>query len=566
MIRKGSRELARLTAALVLAGSLLPGVAAPVQAATLGEVKDGFAKNVIIMIPDGMSHPGVTLSRWVYNDGKALHMDSIATGLISTHNADTAIADSAPAGTAMATGYKTQDKLVGVKPAAATLPGARAVSADEALAPTASILEAAKLDGKAIGIVATSEIQHATPADFSAHATHRGLYTSISEQQVYQNMDVVMGGGADYLLPDPKGSTDPKNKMRIDGENMQKAIKAMGYNYVTTRADLLKVKSGKLWGAFAPTAMKRHMDRPAEEPSLAEMTGKSIELLSKDKDGFFLMVEGSQVDWAAHANDTIGVISEIKAFDDAVGVALKYAKSNKDTLVIVATDHGNGGISIGDASTTKTYPEHPISHFTATLKKATMTEEKAVGQINADRSNIKEVMAKLGINDLTDDEVKAIAGAKGVDKDGKAVDNTGAVISKIVSGRAHIGWTTGGHTGEDVVLYVYSSDYRNTLTGTIQNSDIALYAAKAMGLNLDSASKKLFIPESKLAGLGMKAVKDLTDVTNPVLVITKGGKTYKLHADKNMMESSGKKISYNGVNIYNGKQFYIPQAAIDAMK
>lgn len=556
-----TRALAVLTAGVVLTMSAVPSFAAP-----LSEIKSGFAKNVIIMIPDGMSHSGVTLARWVYNDGKALHMDAIASGLMSTHNSDTAIADSAPAGTAMATGYKTQDKLIGVKPTQATLIGARPVTAEDGYTPVASILEAAKLKGKSVGIVATSEIQHATPADFTAHATHRGLYTAIGEQQVYQNMDVVLGGGAAYLLPDTKGSADPKNKTRIDNEDMQEAIKSLGYTFATTRDQMLQVKSGKLWGAFTPGAMSKHIVKKQEEPSISEMTSKSIELLSKNKNGFFLMVEGSQVDWAAHGNQTIGLISEIKAFDDAVGVALKYAKSNKDTLVIVASDHGNGGISIGDASTTGNYSELPMSHFTGTLKKAFTTEESAAMQLNADRSNVKLVMSTLGINDLTADEEKKIANAKGTDENGKSFDNTLTEMVKVVNMRARIGWTTGGHTGEDVVLYTYANGYENRLSGTVQNSDIAVYAAKALNLDLDAASNALFVPQSKLAGLGFKVTLDDSELSNMVLVLEKNGKTYRFPENKNHYLQNGYVKVYNGINIYNGKQFYIPQAALNMIK
>lgn len=553
-----SKSLVTLTLVMTLAAPAAPSLAVP-----LSEVETNFAKNVIVMIPDGMSQDGLTLARWVYNDGKPLNVDELASGLVKTHNADTAIADSAPAGTAMATGYKTNDKLVGVKPAKATLEGAREVTPEDALAPAASVLEAAKLSGKSVGIVSTSEIQHATPADFSSHVIHRNMYTAIGEQQVYQDMDVVLGGGGDYLLPDPKKSTDPKSKMRIDNENMQTVLEETGYNFVTTKAEMLAVKEGKLWGAFAPKAMSKDLVKSEAEPTLAEMTSKSLELLSKNNDGFFLMVEGSQVDWAAHPNQTIGLVSEIKAFDQAVGVALNYAKSNKDTLVIVATDHGNGGISIGDASTSGNYSELPPEYFTSVLKKATITEEAAGQLISAERTNVKEIMAKLGVTDLTDEEEKVIVEAKGVDKDGKAFNNTVTEMSKLINKRSHIGWTTGGHTGEDVPLFVYAPSYNNQLTGTIQNSDIALYTAKAMGMDLDIASKELFVPQSELGGKGYNASIDLTDATNPVLVVEKSGIEYRFPENKNYYLENGVQKSYNGINVYNSKQFYIPQVALD---
>lgn len=548
--------------ALFLAVSL----AVPAYAQPLRSIPSGFAKNVILMIPDGMSHSGVTLARWVYNNGDPLHMDEIASGLMMTHNADTAIADSAPAGTAMATGYKTQDKLIGVKPLAATLPGSTPVVVGEGMAPIANILEAAKLAGKSTGLVATSEIQHATPADFSAHAIHRGMYTNIGEQQVYQMMDVVLGGGADYLLPDTTGSKDPKSKQRIDGENMVFELKQLGYNYVTSRKEMLSVTSGKLWGGFKGGALDRNIAKSDEQPSLAEMTEKSIDLLSKNKKGFFLMVEGSQVDWAAHGNQTIGVISEIKAFDDAVGVALDYAKSNKDTVVIVATDHGNGGISIGDMSTSGTYPEHPIQYFTSVLKLAKLSEQEAAAKVNTERTNFKDVVASLGIADMTEAEDKALIAAKGKDASGKAFDNTLKLLTAMVNQRAHIGWTTGGHTGEDVVLYVYTADYRQRLSGTVQNSDIARYAAQAMGIQLDQASKALYVPHVELEKRGFKVTVDPSQLGSAMIVVEKQGVQFKVLENKNAFLYNGYRKYYNGVNIYNGDKFYLPQAAVDLME
>ncbi|MBP2028355.1 alkaline phosphatase [Acetoanaerobium pronyense] len=550
---------------IALASVFLLSSSTPSTAAPLSQINEGFAKNVIIMIPDGMSHPGVTLTRWVYNDGHPLHMDELATGLIMTHNSDTAIADSAPAGTAMATGFKTQDKLIGVKPSVSTLVGARNVDEEQHFSPAASILEAAKFNGKSIGIIATSEIQHATPADFSSHAIHRSLYTQIGEQQVYQNMDVVFGGGRNFLLPDINGSKDPSSKTRIDGENMQEAIKELGYDFITNKNEMINSSSKKIWGAFTPMAMSKDLVRSDDEPSLAEMTKKAIEVLSENKDGFFLMIEGSQIDWAAHGNQTIGLISEIKAFDDAVGEALKFAKSNKDTLLIVASDHGNGGISIGDISTTKSYPEHSMEYFTSVLKKAKITEEKASTLINSERSNVKEVMSQLGINDLTDEEELVIVSAKGKYEDGKEFDNTLNEISKLVNKKSKIGWTTGGHTGEDVVLYVYASSWDNTLTGTIQNSDIALYAAKAFGIDLDGITEKLFVSSSRLSSLGFNCNIDESDETNVVLVATKKGRTFRFPENKNYMIENGIEKDFNGISVFNGKDFYIPQEAVDLM-
>ncbi|MFZ2706407.1 MAG: alkaline phosphatase, partial [Leptotrichiaceae bacterium] len=139
------------------------GVSVPLE-----KVEEGFAENVIIMIPDGTSVSGVTLARWIYNDGEPLYLDEMAAGLVRTYNSDTPIADSAPGGTALSTGIKTQDKLIAIRPKIATLYGTSPEDTKEPYAPIASVLELAKLQGKSIGIISTSEVMHATPADFTA--------------------------------------------------------------------------------------------------------------------------------------------------------------------------------------------------------------------------------------------------------------------------------------------------------------------------------------------------------------------------------------------------------------
>ncbi|MDO5028507.1 MAG: alkaline phosphatase, partial [Bacillota bacterium] len=271
----------------------------------------GTTKNVILLIPDGMSVEAVTSARWM-TDSKSFTFDQMATGLVRTNNSNTPIADSAPAGTAMATGIKTVSPFIGTYPTKALMPGAEGFDESKSMMPIANVLEGAHRKGMATGIIATSQIQHATPADFSAHHPNRNNYEDLAEQQVYQNIDVVLGGGSRYLSADS----------RKDGEDLISVIKGLGYDYVEDTAAMKASTGNKLWGMFAPKAMSYDIDRdPAKEPSLAEMTSKAIDVLSKNKDGFFLMVEGSQIDWAAHDNDPVGIRSEVIAFDKAVAVA-----------------------------------------------------------------------------------------------------------------------------------------------------------------------------------------------------------------------------------------------------
>ncbi|MGL6100170.1 MAG: alkaline phosphatase [Fusobacteriaceae bacterium] len=549
-MNKTNFKLATIGAFLAMVGTI--------EAVPLEEVKPGFAKNVIFLIPDGSSSTVSTLARAVYNDGESLNIDALASGMVKTYNSDTFIADSAPAGTALATGWKTQDKLIGVKPKAAILKGARVPLPGDELSPAASVLEAAKLNGKAVGIVVTSEVLHATPADFTSHSIHRNNYSVIGEQQVHQNLNVVFGGGKSYLKKDV--ATNANSKKRTDGEDMLESLKSNGYKIIETLDEMKTLNKDFVWGLFAEKDIPYDLDRDKNTvPSLAQMTEKAIELLSKDEDGFFLMVEGSKVDWAGHANNPVAITSEFMAFDKAVGVALEYAKKNSDTLVVVVTDHGTGGISIGNLATSSNYPELPVHVFTKDMKKAKFTEVLTAEKI-LENKNIAKVTAKdmLGL-DLTDEELKAI---------NKAEKTSGieSILGKAMSERAHLGWTTNGHTAEDVPLYVYTSNYANQLTGTVNNSDIALYIAKAMNLDLDLATDELFVSGKKIKEMGINVNIDTKNKFQPVFTLSKGGKKYVFEENKNYYELDGKKVKFNGIVVFNGKDVFIPNAALKDIK
>lgn len=506
-------------------------------------------KNVILLIPDGQTIAALTLARW-YQGGQPLAVDEITTGLVRTYNADTPIADSAPAGTAMATGFKTNTKYIGVLPSVATLYNVESIKAGDEQKPIATILEAAKLQGKATGIVATSQIQHATPADFTSHYPDRNNYEGLAEQQVYNKLDVALGGGYNYLL----------KQNRTDKEDLFSELANMGYEVVKTKDEMKNSKATKLYGLFADVALAYEMDREENrqsEPSLAEMTGKAISILSKDKDGFFLMVEGSKVDWAAHANDPIGVISDVLAFDASVKVALDFAKKDGNTVVIVASDHGNGGLSIGNKDTSNNYDKVPLSAFIEPLKKVKLTGEGIETKLNGDRSNVEEVMKEYyEITDLTAEEIKSIKEAKA----GSVNYATGPIISK----RSYLGWTTNGHTGEEVALHVYHPKNK-VLMGTVQNTDISKYMADVMGLDLKIANDRLFnnIMQT-LENASLQYYWNNGDFVNPELVITDGIDKMTIPANKDYYILNGKKIQTPGLNVFiNGDKFYVSKDIVN---
>lgn len=178
--------------------------------------------NVIMLVMDGASSSATTLARWY--KGAPLVMDEIASGGVKTFSSESAITDSAPGGTAMATGNKSNSGYVGVLPSVVNSPGAEKVKSRDQFKPVANVLEGAELSGRSTGIVATSEIQHATPAAFSSHHVNRNNFSVIGEQQVYQDMEVVLGGGKKALLPESEKGT------RKDGENLMKVLENKNYD------------------------------------------------------------------------------------------------------------------------------------------------------------------------------------------------------------------------------------------------------------------------------------------------------------------------------------------------
>jgi alkaline phosphatase len=220
---------------------------------------------------DGTAATHIAMARWY--KGAPLALDGILTGAVRTYSAESVITDSAPAATAFATGYKTNSQFLGILPETTTVPGVAPIDAELKYKPVATVLEGARLAGKAVGLVATSNIQHASPAAFSAHTPYRDKFNVIAKQQVYEGIDVVFSAGKKYLVPQEAGG------MRADGQNLIETLRAGGYAFVETRDQMLALNRGKAWGLFAADSLQNDMDRKTlapNEPSLAEMTKKAI--------------------------------------------------------------------------------------------------------------------------------------------------------------------------------------------------------------------------------------------------------------------------------------------------
>ncbi|WP_297712380.1 alkaline phosphatase [Clostridium sp.] len=509
MISKKTRNtLISKAGVLILGCTLVFGSINPLTT----KANEKKVKNVIYLIADGMSDGILTAAKY-YNDiqdgtlgNDKLYMDSIRSGFVKTSWANGPITDSAPAGTALSSGYKTNPGVVGLNTEGT---------------PQATILEAAELNGLSTGIIATSEITHATPAAFSAHVENRQDYNSIMKQQLYKGIEVVLGGGSLFFESTGGGK-------RNDGKDLTEDIKELGYDYVTTRSEMNESNSDKLWGLFAEKDLAYDFDRVAEEnqeePSLAEMTEKAIEVLEKDEEGFFLMIEGSKIDWAAHANDPAGAIGDILAFDEAVQVALDYAKEKQDTMVIVTTDHANSGFSIGNESTTSGYDDLTFEESIMQMKDFKLSAEKFTSL--AEGKSDEEVKALIkeyyGYTDITDEELEYA-------KNGQ--------INEVMKIRAKLGYTTGGHTGGDVYLGVYAPTGVEKLRGTVDNTELPQYIASNLGLNLDSASEILYQDiKDKVEAEGATFTVNTDDTENSYFLIEKEDKILKVIANSNVVE------------------------------
>ena len=288
-------------------------------------IKGSKVKNIIYCIGDGMGLAQVAISRMnAVGLNRKLHMERMPiTAIVRTHSADNLITDSAAAGTALSTGFKTNNGVIAMSP--------------EGNKKYLTILEESKSKGMMTGLVATSTITHATPASFASHVSSRRGEDDIAIQLLENKVNVLFGGGKQFFIPQ-----SVQGSKRKDNRDLTAEAKESGYSFIETAEELKSAQGPYILGLFQLDSLKT----VPPEPALAELTDKAIEMLSKSKKGFFLMVEGSQIDWACHANNFDDMIKQTILFDEAVGKAIDFALRDKHTLVIVTADHETGGLTI----------------------------------------------------------------------------------------------------------------------------------------------------------------------------------------------------------------------------
>lgn len=402
-----------------------------------------FALNVIFLIGDGMGLNHLVLASIL--EGKVLQTMKLPyTAITLTYSADSWVTDSAPAGTALASGFKTLNRAIGILPNNEIVP---------------SMMELAKELGYKTGIVVTCRVTHATPAAFYGHVANRDDELTLAKQLSQAGIDVIFGGGYSYFLPEAKGGR------RKDGLDLIQEMVNQGYQYLNKKNELDKISSEKVIGLFAPSHLEPVSDRPGEQPTLDVMTKKALEILAKSGEDFILMIEGSQIDWEAHANDFYGVWKEVMEFDNAVKVAIDFARQDGNTLVIVTGDHETGGLSLSKGNYSILVDKARKAKGTTTmfLKKYKIEEkEKFIAGLkewySIDLSeNEYEILSKIPSGELRRE------------------------LARFVSGKLGFGWTTFDHTAGPVPLYAFGPG-AHYFTGVMDNTDAAKLIMKLCGI------------------------------------------------------------------------------------
>ncbi len=389
-------------------------------------------KNVIMLVGDGMGPSQMELARVVYGVSLADGFTSIGVAYTSSLNA--IVTDSAAAATAFATGFRTNNRVISMVPV------------EGHLVPVMTLLELAKKLGKSVGLVTTTRVTDATPAAFAAHVADRGMEREIAEQMLRLGVDVILGGGKKCF-----------SKALLD------AAERNGYALLFTREQLLEALNrtpAKVLGLFSESHIPFVLDRRGEYPSLVEMTALALKVLSRNPNGFFLMVEGGRIDHACHLNDAASAAAETKEFCETVKLALAFAAKHPGTLVVVLADHETGGLAVGNVNV-----EGMLKVKASALR---MAEEVAKGEDPA-----RVVMELAGVK-LSREEAAMVKEACA-----ESLWRCARIIGRIVSEKLGVRWATYHHTAEPVLVLAYGPG-ANSFEGVYHLAEIAKKVAKLM--------------------------------------------------------------------------------------
>lgn len=446
------------------------------------------AKYVFYFIGDGMAMPQINsteIFKGTLDSSNAMYKGQLNftafpfQGMQATHSANTFITESAAAGTALATGHKTNNDVLGVDPTKQIK--------------FKSMAEMAKEKGMKVGIVSSVSIDHATPAAFYAHQPTRKNYYEIAIELTNSGFDYFAGGG----LLAPTGS-------KKDRQNALDIAQQKGYTLVNNQEGIMNLdpNSGKVIaiqpGLAAEAAMQYDIDR-TNQLSLADFTRKGIELLD-NPNGFFMMVEGGKIDWACHANDASTTVRDVMALEGAIAEALSfYAKHPNETLIVVTGDHETGGMTIGFAGTEYSTAFNKINKQSISFEefdKKINEYRETVGAQGASLDDWLPVLAEsFGLTGLTDydkSRLEAALFASMIEPKKRTKDEHSYLLygtyepfsvtaTHILNQKAGIGWTTYAHTGVAVPVFAQGVG-GEMFQGYYDNTDVAKKIMGIMGV------------------------------------------------------------------------------------
>lgn len=425
-------------------------------------------KNIIMIVGDGMG-PAYTTAYRYFNDNpdtaviEQTVFDRHLVGSSSTYPARVSgyVTDSAAGATALATGTKSYNGAIGV---------------DVNKKPVESVLVWAKKQGKKTGMVVTSQINHATPASYLAHNESRHNYDEIADSYLaaHENIDVLLGGGWQYFIREDK--------------NLVEAFKAEGFSYIDNYQQLATIPNNKkVLGLFADKGLPWALD-DSNKHRLSAMVKPAISQL-ENKNGFFMLIEASQVDWGGHSNDIAVAMAEMDDLAKTLEYLEGYVEKNPDTLVILTADHSTGGFTIGQGGKYLWQPEVLRS---MTMSPDTIAKKLAIQEITAKKASellnfeITEAEAgqliatKKSLADALISYNKLSKAEKVKMKKPTAQRLLRQHINRIIDQRSITGWTTFGHTGVDVPVFAMGKQ-KELFQGFSDNTEIAKNIFQLLG-------------------------------------------------------------------------------------
>lgn len=474
-------------------------------------------RNLVFMVSDGMGPASLSLTRSFRQHVQDLPIDDTLSldrhfwGTSRTRSSNSLVTDSAAGATAFSCGKKSYNGAISVTPD---------------YEPCGSVLEAAKRAGYMTGLTVTTDITDATPACFASHVLYRALEDDIALQEIGdgvlgRTVDLMLGGGRCHFLPNSTEGSCREDNVNVAGLAQEK----YGWTYADDREGFDALDGGDkvnlpFLGLFAPTDIPFELDRRNMNdifPSLSEMATTALRALEKataDSDkGFFLMIEGSRIDHAGHINDPAAQVREVIEYDKAFKAVLDFIeKSDTETVLVATSDHETGGLAtaIQEPGHLPVYNWYPQALANASASCELLAAKLALHLESTETQSNKKlkswindnlIIPGLGISDATDEELTLLAENPDV-----AISTLAAMISL----RAHVGWSTHGHTAVDVNIYSSGGATAEALRGNVENTDVGKFLRDYLSVDVEAITEEL---KEKMDLGGEKALEGL-DMTN----------------------------------------------------